>query len=300
MYNKYMSILSGYTITGNGLRLYCKIIEYGINTDNYKCTMLFGTGMRKFCLTASYNKKNQYEIYIDRVEKQDICILDSRLSNVGDGTAKLVKIALWTMKQLYPHVKQYTFIDTSQIHCDGEHSKDTMHMGYDYILKYNKTWYQKKFKAELESEEYAEKLNKSLKALDEEIVPLDLIKDIFPDFIEKYKQEYESSNTPRDFINKLRKKHGKEYCNIVGQWLNRYMKYLRINIYPESWLIKEENIIKPTKFKATKLSPSDVTTRLNRISGGKRTRKQYKYCIMNNCIIGGSDIIGVYNDNDDY
>ncbi len=294
-----MSIISGYDIRGNGLHLYCKIIEYGIDTDYYKCTMLFGTGMRKFCLTASYDKKNPYEIYIDRVEKHDVCILDGRLSNVGDGTAKLVKIALWTMKQLYPHVKQYTFKDTSQIHCDGEQSNDRMHMGYDYILKYNQTWYQKKFKAELDSEIYAEKFNKSLKALDEHIVPLDLVKDIFPEFIEQYKQEYESSNTPRDFINKLRKKHGKEYCNIVGRWLNGYMEYLRIIIYTDSWLIKENNITKPANFKAIKLSSTDISSKLNRIYGGNKTRKQNRYSIINNCIIT-RNIVGVYNDNNNY
>ena len=127
----------GYQVTGYGIKLYCKLTEYGINTDQYKCTMSFGTGFKKFCLVAAYSVKKPYEIYIDRVENKDGCLLDGKLSDITDGTAKLVRIALWTMTKFYPHVTHYTLKDYSQIPCDGENSRDTLHLGYDYIIKYN-------------------------------------------------------------------------------------------------------------------------------------------------------------------
>ncbi len=198
-------LISGYEISGYNMKLYCKITEYGIDTDYYKCTMSFGSGFRKFCLIASYSKQKPYEIYIDRIEKKDLCIINDKLSNFIDGTVKLVKIALWTMKQMYPHVKKYTLKDDSQIYCDGENSEDSMHMAYDYILKYNETWYQKKFNAELsgfiskviskndpltkiisEKDSLMNMSYSSFIILDEPITPLPLVIDLLPILL-KYK-----------------------------------------------------------------------------------------------------------------
>jgi hypothetical protein len=289
MLNDRQCNIIGYKVSGYSFNLYCKITEYGINTNNYKCTMAFGTGFKKFCLVASYSSKNPYEIYIDRIERKDNCIINDSLSDFEEGTVKLVKIALWTMTKFYPHVAKYTLIDSSQIHC-GDNSNDTIHLGFDYILKYNQTWYQKKFNAELpgfidkfvdgltiiksEKNSIMYKVYNSYKVLDEEIVPIQLVSDSIP-FILDYKEEYSTSKTPREFIQKLRNKFGKKYCNIVGKWLNNYMFYLNISIEMDKWYIPKRNIIEPQGYSIIRLSEQNVIAKLN---GGKRdTKKQHKY-----------------------
>jgi hypothetical protein len=267
-----------YTVYGYGLELYCKITEYGaINSIQYKSTLSFGAGMKKFCVVASYTNEKPNEIYIDRVEKRDICTINKKLSDFEEGIVKFTRIALWTIKQLYPQVNKYTLKDTSQLVCDGEGTKDNMSLSFDYILKYNETWYQSKFNAELPGFLSKSRKNKnskltevvsednspmsivydSFKVLDKEIIPLPLVSDILP-VILNYKEEYESSRTPREFINKLRKKLGDKYCNIVGKWLNSYMLYLNIDIRVNEWYILDKYIIKPVNYSMTFLSDKNL------------------------------------------
>lgn len=289
----------GYEISGYGIKMYCKITEYGLTntkmsiTDNYRCTISFGTGFKKFCLVASYSKQNPYQIYIDRVEKKDNCILDSKLGDITEGTAKLVKIALWTMTKLYPHVTHYTFKDFSQIPCDNN-SNDTLHLGFDYILKYNETWYQKKFNAELpgfisksinkttelteiisDKGSTMESVYNSFKILDEKLVPIQLISDLIPSILD-YKDQYDSSNSPREFINTLRNILGIKYCNIVGKWLNQYMIYLNIDIEMSKWYILQKNIIQPSNYSVVKLSQENTIYKLNGGNHNNRTRRARK------------------------
>ncbi len=265
-----------YKIRGFGLEMNCKMTEYGKNTENYMSTMSFGTGAKKYCIIASYSLNKPSEIYIDRVERKEACVLGRSLNSFEEGTIKLFKIALWTMKQLYPGVIKFTLKGDSQIYCDGEGTKDTMYLSYDYILKYNETWYQKKFNAELpgfisksatnelpgfisksatnnithvisQKDSIMSLVYESFKILDEKITPLPLLSDLLPVLL-NYKDEYNTSNTPREFINKLRQKLGKKYCNIVGKWLNGYMSYLKIDIQMDKWYILDKYIIKPDKY----------------------------------------------------
>lgn len=305
-------ILKAYEIRGFDINMYCKITEYGDpELNNYKCTMSFGTGFKKFCLIASYSQDKQNEIYIDRIQKKDICIINNKLSNIDQGTIKFVKVALWTIKLLYPHVRKYTLKDDSQVYCNGEESKETMHLGFDYILKYNETWYQNKFNAELPgfiSKNKIENSNliniistpgslmesvyNSFTILDKEITPLPLVSDILPVLL-KYKDEYNSSPTPREFINKLRAKLKNKYCNEVGKWLNQYMQYLHINIEMDKWYILNKYISKPRNYRAINIPTKNINTKLN---GGKRcTRKKYKYGIVSNSNLTKS-MLGNYNE----
>jgi hypothetical protein len=299
---RYTNII-GYNVYGYGMKLYCKITEYGIDTPNYKCSMAFGTGFKKFCVVAAYDCKKPYEIYIDRVEKKDKCTINNSLSSFLEGSVNFVKVSLWAMTKLYPHVEKYTFKDDSQIYCDGENSKDTMHLGFDYILKYNETWYQSKFGAELpgfiskhknkntgliviksDKNSLMKSVYDSFKSLDEELVPIELVSDLIP-YILDYKQEYNMSKTPREFINKLRKKLGNKYCNNVGKWLNNYMLYLKIDIEMGKWYIPKESIIQPSEFSMIRMSDENVKHKLN---GGRReTRKNQR--------IKGYSIVSKYN-----
>jgi hypothetical protein len=291
----------GYQISGYGIKMYCKITEYGLlnNTQsitaNYKCTISFGTGLKKFCLIASYSKQNPYQISIDRIEKNDNCILDRKMGDVTEGTAKLVRLALWTMTKLYPHVTHYTFKDFYQIPCDNNsNSNNTLHLGFDYILKYNETWYQKKFNAELPgfisksinntqlteikavSGSIMESVYNSFKILDEKLVPIQLVSDLIPSILD-YKVQYDASDTPREFINTLRNILGKKYCGTVGKWLNQYMIYLNIDIEMSKWYILQKNIIRPSNYSVVKLSQENTIYKLN--GGNNRGNSCVNSCV---------------------
>lgn len=307
-----MAYISGYDLKGYGMHLYCKITEVSIDKNeptgigsNYKCTMAFGSGAKQFCLTASYDIENPYEIYISDVATKNICIIDGNLSDFEDGSTKFVKIALWAMKSMYPHVKKYTLRDHSQIYCDGNEKGDKMQMAYDYILKYNETWYQRKFNAELNGfvskksidkkdlEKYMSKENidsikpvyietipdspmniafKSYEVLDKPVVNYALLKDNC-EFLEKYLDDYNVAKSPRDFIATLRKKPELNYCKEVGAWLNSYMIALNVKLFEPSWYIPSNTITKPTGFSAIKLSELEVKKKLNSLYGGKPVSK---------------------------
>ena len=304
-----------YKISGFGFELYCKITEYAKGTENYRSTMSFGAGMKKYCVIASYSNQKPSEIYIDRIERKELCILKGFLSNFEEGTVKIVKIALWTMKQLYPNVTRFTLKDDSQIYCDGEGTRDTLYLSYDYILKYNETWYQKKFNAELpgfisksvnangitdivsEDNSTMSSVYDTFKILDEKLIPLPLVSDLLPVLL-KYKDEYETSTTPREFINKLRYVLNKKYCNVVGKWLNSYMSYLRIDIQMDKWCILDKYITKPDKYSFELFSNKDIYLG-GAIKMKRNTRKYFtkrnKYGIIPNMLIT-KNYIGVYND----
>lgn len=269
--------ISGYKISGYGLKLYCKITEVGRLPHIYSCTMSFGTGMKKFCVVAIYNMDKPYEIYIDRVEKNDKCVLDDKLSSYSEGTAKVFKTALWTLKRLYPHVLKYTLKDDSNFPCDSNaESSDTMPMACDYMVKYNQTWYQNKFGAILPDDKDSgslwTKYNESLANLDKPLVPFLSMRDRIPN-MDSYKEEYETSKSPREFINRLRVKLGNRYCNIVGKWLGGYIRSLDINIFYESWYIPSDLIVEPDRFSITKLTNNNVGRIL---TGGKKRNKTHK------------------------
>jgi len=304
------TVLRGYELHGYGMRTYCKITEYGIDRPDYKCTLSFGSGIKKFCMVAAYTAKHPHEIYIDRIEKKDICTIDKKLSLYNEGTAAYVRICLHTLSLLYPHVERYTLQDSSQLYCNGEDSKETMPMSYDYIIKYNKTWYEKKFGAILPG--YREKqingittmdhvpsslmdqYTQSCTILDEPCEPYELLKDRFP-IIEQFAVEYNQATSPRDFISRLRTTLGMDrYCTIVGKWLHGYMMLLRIKPFFESWYIEKKQIPIPDGFTAIRLEPANVQQKLH---GGnykpsytrrhKQSRKQIRYNMIHKPIMYG-------------
>lgn len=269
--------ISGYKISGYGLTFYCKITEVGRLPYFYTSTMSFGTGMSKFCVVAAYNMSRPYEIYIDRVQKNDGCVINGKLSDYSEGTVKLFKIALWTLKRLYPHVLNYRIHDDSNFPCDSNaDSSDTMPMSCDYIAKYNQTWYQKKFGAilpdDIDNGKLWTKYLNCLENLDKPLEPYPIIRDIIPN-ADEYKNEYDMSKSPREYINYLRIKLGKKYCNIVGKWINGYFIHIGIKIYHESWYIPRDSISEPDDFKITKMINNNAKRIL---TGGKKRNKTNK------------------------
>jgi hypothetical protein len=307
-------IVIGFIITGFNMKLYCKKTETGVGTDNYKCILSFGSGMKKFCLVAMYDNKKPDEMYIDRVENNDLCLIEGKLTNFKKGMVKLIKIALFTIKTLFPKITKLSLHDDSQIYCDETNKMFKLSLSYDYIIKYNQSWYQKNFNAILPgflSKEYIknkeypiilsepntlmDNYTKSLLILDEPLIDYSLITNIFYQ-ISEYKDIYESSSCPRDFINKLRTNLGNDFCFKIDKWLNQYMLFLKIKLSPEYWFIRSSNIESIPNFTINILRNNTA----RKVFSGGKTQKNSKYVKKGYTIIQDSNFtesfLGSYND----
>jgi len=280
-----------------------------MDSPNYTKTLSFGAGMKRFCMTVAYDHTKPNQLYIDRVENNDLCVIDSKLSSYDKGTVKFIKTALWAMKQLYPTIDMITLHDDSQIYCDENSKTFKLSMSYDYIVKYNKTWYQKHFDAQLpgligyrnekgktvvdtEDKSLMYYYVESLKALDKSLLPYEQIIEKFPQFKE-YETEYKESDTPRKFINKLRETLKGEYCFKVGKWLNHYMRYLDIKLSSEFWFILSSDIEAVPNFTMTQMDSRNAKRVLD---GGTRKQKKRSNMKMISDPCFTESCVGVYAD----
>ena len=265
--------IQGYTILGYGMKTYCKVenTTYDDPVHN-KTSYSFGSGRRSFCMTAACKSLSTHAIYIDRVENHQDCLLDQKkLVDVEEGTAKLVRIGLYTMHILNPAIEKFTLTDDSHLYCNGGTSGPKMSLAYESILKYNQTWYQQKYGAVLPgflsrsvSPMNEEKNNyesipifineidiifyvikdsvmsvylKSLAILDLSCEPFDSIITSFS-AIKSYRAEYNAASSPRDFMKRLREKYSKaQYCLEGFRWYRAYMEYMGIKLYDDAWYI---------------------------------------------------------------
>jgi hypothetical protein len=313
-YTRLIPVITGYLVTGYDIKMYCKTTETNKGQPNYKCVLSFGGGMKKFCLTAIFDNKKPDEMYIDHVDNNDLCTIGTKLKAYEKGTIKIVKIALYVIKHLFPDVNKLTLFDDSQILCDESNRSFKLSLSYDYILKYNESWYQKQFSAELPgmiSKKYAknnvfpiivgepgslmDKYTKSLQVLDEPIMDYSQIINSYPQFSE-YEDCYKKSKTPREFINALRRDLKSDFCFKVGKWLNQYMVSLRIKLFAEEWYILTSTIEMPPNFDMTLMN--NINSKRILDGGRHNTKKNTK----NNGIHIGSDsnftssVVGVYDD----
>jgi len=270
-----------YKIEGNGIQTHCKVTEYGINTANYKCTMSFGSGTKRFCVVAGFSQKEPDHIYLDRIERKEVCgrgVNGSSLSSIEESMVKYVNLVLHTIKLMYPDIKQYTLNDQSKFYCNKKEDQTGSYisLAHDYLIKYNQTWYEKKFGARLPDSMWGN-YRSSLKVLDEPIKEYDLIKDGFPQIV-AYEKTYKESGTPRTFLNALRKELGEDvYCMEVGKWLRGYMEYLKIDTYSIHWYIPSSEIKQVNNAKKP-IKLTEVHAQQINLAGGSRrqTRKSNK------------------------
>ena len=262
-------------IRGYGIGANCKITTYA----DQRVTYSFGNGRNNYCLTAAYDPANPDTIYIDRVEKTE-CFINLKVEDIQEGTAKLVRLALYTMYQDKPDIKGITLKDDSYLYCNGD-SGPKISIAYDYILKYNQTWYQKKFGALLPGFISSGEIHTiqpgspmdlyttSILNLDKPCITYEEITERFHE-IKKHRIEYESSVSPRDFIKKLRNKYEPTaFCVEGASWFKRYIDFLQIRIFYDLWYIPVSAIQKPTNYEV--IEPS-ARNKSRIIQGGNRNR----------------------------
>lgn len=226
-----------YSLTGFDISTYCKITNL-LEKDHMSYTISFGD-KTYYCIIMSITRENPTHVYIDRVESNETCAKEGK-------TKDLLKIALWTIKIKFPFITKLTFKDDSHVECTKGIKTHKLNLSYDYILKYNKTWYETHFKAQL-PEDLKKKYTESMLILDKPLQHFELMKNRLHE-IEKYKYEYENAKSPRDFIQKLRDKYTNNYCHEVSRWLSRYMEGLKVNIFSTEWYINMSDIPEPPNY----------------------------------------------------
>lgn len=234
-------------------------------------------GKSKYCITIALKPEFPEDGYIDNMEYNRACVKDGSLEH-KQGTAHLGLTAIWAFHTLFPQVKRFTLMDDSHIYCEDDSKQFKLNLAYDYILKYNKTWYEDKFNAQL-PEPLMKMYKDSCKVLDEPLDPFEFSIQRNEN-LKPYEKEYNESLSPRDFLNNLRTKMGHQYCFVVGKWLTSYFNTLRINTYKQNWFINVEDIHVPEKYSITE-------TRDEIRGGGKQTRKNKKH--RNFSIVAGGD-----------
>ncbi len=275
-----------FIVSGFGKQYYCKIIE-STRDGKHSYTFSFG-GRRYYCIIITIRPDTPDVGYIDRMEYNEACVKDGSLEH-KKGIWHLGVTALWTFHTQFPHIKYFTLMDDSHIYCEDGSKVHKLNLAYDYIVKYNKTWYEDKFNAHLPSP--------LMKMYKESCKVLDKPSDTFAFMVEResrirpYEKIYNDSKTPREFLNKLRAHLGPQYCFEVGKWLSSYIELLRITIFKMSWMINIEDIHKPDNF--------SIAEKKNEMRGGgkKQTRKNQRP--RNFSIISGNDeegtIVGYYS-----
>lgn len=265
-----------FVVSAFGKQYYCKTTE---TMDKEGPAYTFSLGGRSYyCITIAIRSNAPAIGYIDRMEYNKACVKNGSLEH-KQGTAQLGITALWTFHKLFPEVTRFTLMDDSHIYCEDDSKLFKLNLAYDYIVKYNKTWYEDKFKAYLPPS-LMKMYKESCKILDEPI-------DAFGFMVEResriraYKTIYNESKTPREFINKLRAKLGTQYCFDVGKWLSSYIEILRVNIFKNEWIIDIEDLHRPDKY-----SIAETQDEL-RGGGKKQTRKNRKP--RNFSIVTGGD-----------
>jgi hypothetical protein len=263
------------------IEFYCKISEV-ISDYGTSYTFSFG-GANDYCFIASMKSPKNIP-YIDRIEYGEKCIKDGVLSS--GGTVKLVKAALWTMKHLFKHhITRFELQDESYIYCMKGSKRFKLRLGYDMIIKYNKTWYEHHFGAELPINTY-NTYKSMIKILDSESIPYEAAVKSYP-YIKKYEEEWRSTSSPREFIEAIRKKYGTEqYCYEVGGWLDGFFEDLGISIYNREWFIDAKNVIQPPGYEiflsTTEMKGAGKKKKFNKTA--KRSKyviksEKPKYCI---------------------
>ena len=245
---------------------YCKVVEFSARGS---ITYNIAVGSPDtYCLLISMKPSNGYIPYIDRVEYNEGCALDGNLSSIED----LTKAALYATLFLFPHIHHFTLMDDSHIDCIRGDKRYKLNLAYDSVLKRNQTWYENRFGAILpgsvtDPNTLLGRYKASLRVLDEPVEHFEIIAQSLP-YIGKYKEQYLTSESPRNFINKLRTVYADKYCIEVERWLPGYMEYLNVAIFKSEWIIPANAVDAPSGFR---LALNDTS---NKKSGGGGGRKR--------------------------
>lgn len=234
-----------YIIRAYDIILYCKVISFPKYGGGINYSLSFG-GKHNFCITAHISEYISTSCYIDHIEYNESYIKDGLLEENSD-IITLVKTVLWTIVNLFPNIISIELKDNLYICCENKLEQHMINLTCEYILKYNMTWYEKHFNATICDKDSYNMYRKTLNTLDMPLDNIEFILSLRPE-LEKYREIYISSSTPRDFINNIQKSYSETYYIETGEWIPYYLRLLRISYYCEMWNIDKNNITKPYNY----------------------------------------------------
>jgi hypothetical protein len=240
-----------------------------------------------YCMVVKLDSTSPNIAYIDRVEYDSKCSLAGLLKRTV-GIPNLVVAGLWTILNRYPSITIITLKDDSHINCEDDSKMYKLSLSYEYILKYNQTWYQKLFQATL-PEPILQTFTESLRILDQPLYPFEYMLESGLHYLSKYKDMYIHSTTPRDFISNLRSHYDIEYCKEVCKWITQYIEFLGIKLYYDLWYILPDTLpVQLENYSLTQYIQKGGTLRKTR-----RHRKSRKHQIN---IYSTAPTVGTYRD----
>lgn len=233
-----------YSINAYDISLTCTLSEFPTH-DGIYYSFVFNSNTI-FRVTSSINPRTSTICYIDNIEYNKSCIKDHALEENGE-LVKYMKSVLWTIVHLFPNIKTIELKDYLYICCENNSRQHMVNLACEYIAKYNNTWFEKHFNAIIYSKDSYNSYRESLNVLDNPLDIIEYILDIRPE-LEKYKNIYKISLTPREFINNLRNAYPETYYFETASWMPSYLRLLRIIYYCDMWSIYKSNIIKPYNY----------------------------------------------------
>jgi hypothetical protein len=225
------------------------------------------------CVNLSYTYSNGLPISakLPHLMYEPECAVDMILQR-GEGSIQLIKKLLYYAYEKINQVYLFEFEDMSSIDCiEKDLSKlpprkqiKPLNLAYLSIAYNGMTWYEKNFNAKMidknKYEKYKERLSFLTKESDK--VNFERFLEIAKPPIEQIniiKPLYDSSNTYRDFFNKI---PFNDRCNILFPWLSNFILFYIDDVYNEKgWVIN--------------INEMDIKIGGNKINKRRKTRRLF-------------------------
>jgi hypothetical protein len=270
-----------YIIKSSNKEFYCKVIQY---FGNYTITV---GGKKGYCLLVIINKTSPTEAYIRDIAYDDACAKDGNLEKMG-GIYTLIACGLYCIKEKIRNIQRFSLTDASHIQCIKGSQQYKMDLAYDSILKYNQTWYQRRFHATLPPTSLS-KFEASLKRLDMGLPDFKYFVSIIPSTL---KDIYLHTKTPREFIETIRSTYKENYCFQVAFWLDSFLEMCGIHLYRDEWYIPIDAVVAPEDYSVEETQDG---------GGGRRlTRKKRNFRLVKGGDRSEEQILGVYDSNREF
>jgi hypothetical protein len=191
-------------------------------STNYKIAKL---------ITTHYNEK---------------CSIDKKLER-GEGTRHMINTAMYFVSKMCPFVEGFDINDASTRQCDNN---TTIALSYFSITQYQKTWYEKNFKAFIPDEQKRLKYETTIEdLLSKDLSDWDTFNAIFlrninKDVKEVLKEIYKESKTYRSFFKNIHNQGISKACIYLQPWIEKLMMTtdLRNYVMFTQWVIPIESI----------------------------------------------------------
>ena len=221
--------------------MYYKIIT---PTTTFNCiitkTDILIGGSDYSCLEISRTSLNTLDYRAD--SRKSHCYIYNKNNNID--SKELIKAGVFVLKYLDPDKCFLTLSDSSD--------KNGISMAYSNIFFYQKTWYEKHFKAVFNKKTdqiiYNDYINKfkSINMKNETFLSsllIDILKSYNTKYIKHILELYNESISIQDFASKIKQEYKDDKYNAIKDWLHPFMNKIGFEIVKQNkWIIECINV----------------------------------------------------------